>query len=111
MLMIEKRKLFENKIFKGKECWFWIAAVRNGYGIFRSGNGTNQLMYAHRYSYELYKEPIPEGLHIDHLCGEKLCVNPDHLVAVNQADHNRRHLYRFNTYAQSKSTTSESTKR
>jgi hypothetical protein len=38
--------------------------------------------YAHRWSYEHFVGPIPEGLHIDHLCRVRRCVNPDHLEPV-----------------------------
>ena len=40
--------------------------------------------------YELYRGPIRNGLHLDHLCRVRSCVNPDHLEPVTQAENNRR---------------------
>lgn len=40
---------------------------------------------AHRWSYEFFYGPIEAGLHIDHLCEVKLCVNPVHLEAVTRS--------------------------
>lgn len=45
---------------------------------------------AHRNSYESFKGPIPNGLHIDHKCRVRSCVNPDHLEAVTVQENNRR---------------------
>lgn len=61
-------------------CWNWEGATDYVYGVFyRRGKGQ---IGAHRYAYELVKGPIPTGLHIDHLCRNTLCINPDHLEAV-----------------------------
>lgn len=39
--------------------------------------------WAHRLYYELLTgRPIPKGMHIDHLCRNRGCVNPDHLEVV-----------------------------
>lgn len=74
---------FSEKIFPVTEsgCWIWDSEVNksHGYGMFLL-NG--KYVRAHRVSYELFKGPIPKGLHIDHLCRVKCCVNPDHLEAV-----------------------------
>lgn len=33
---------------------------------------------------------IPEGWTIDHLCENKICINPEHLEAVTSAENTRR---------------------
>lgn len=60
-------------------CWVWNGQQVNGYGRFRGER-------AHRYAYQLHKGDIPEGLMLRHLCGNKLCVNPDHLEPGTMAD-------------------------
>ncbi len=69
-------------------CHLWSGAVGgNGYGTFWKDG---KVIHAHRASYEMFVGAIPIGLHIDHLCKQKLCVNPDHLEAVTQGENNRR---------------------
>jgi hypothetical protein len=45
---------------------------------------------AARYMWTAFFGPIPEGLTIDHLCNNAVCVNPAHLEPVTQAENNRR---------------------
>lgn len=69
-------------------CIEWIAGTNGvGYGSFhpRPLWGDNPKVYAHRWSYEHLVGPIPEGLHLDHLCRNPLCVNPEHLEPVTVA--------------------------
>lgn len=51
-------------------------------------------MTAHRWSYEHFVGPIPDGYVIDHLCKVTLCVNPAHLEPVTQ----RTNLHRSDTF-------------
>lgn len=76
-------------------CWVWQAAVKgHGYGSFHL-NGA--LRSAHRLVWENLVGPIPDGLTIDHLCRNKLCVNPAHLEPVTAAE-NLRRRYREQTH-------------
>ncbi len=69
-------------------CWLWQAAIsRNGYARI---DIDNVAWYAHRLAYEVFKEPIPKHLEIDHLCRVRHCVNPEHLEAVTAKENSRR---------------------
>ncbi len=69
-------------------CWEWTYTKDNqGYGHYYILGKNHQ---AHRYSYEEYIGPIPEGLVIDHLCKNTSCVNPAHLEPVTQSENTLR---------------------
>lgn len=80
------RERFETKyIVSETGCWEWQGRIApTGYGCFFYGriDGKNTMGLAHRFSYEAYRGPIPAGLHIDHLCRNRACVNPAHLEPV-----------------------------
>lgn len=68
-------------------CWVWQLAVSGGYGMCgRDG----KMWGAHRWYYVQAHGPVPDGLQLDHLCRNRLCVNPDHLEPVSQAENVRR---------------------
>lgn len=69
-------------------CWIWIGGQSdNGYGAYWVKT-TN--VGAHRISYEAHKGPIEDGMHIDHLCRVRCCVNPDHLEVVTPKENLHR---------------------
>lgn len=70
----------------GGQCWPWVGAKNSrGYGqVTLPGHRTASL--AHRVVYEWLVSPIPEGLEIDHLCCNRLCVRPDHLEPVTHRE-------------------------
>lgn len=70
---------FWAKVKKGDGCWEWQASLTgSGYGQFSIGYGLS-MRGAHRMSYELAYGDIPQGMDIDHVCHNKICVRPDHL--------------------------------
>jgi HNH endonuclease len=70
---------FWSKVKKTESCWVWMAGTNGRYGLFKLNDKDEK---AHRISYFLTRGPIPEGLSVDHLCFNKLCVNPEHLELV-----------------------------
>lgn len=72
----------------------WTGSVNlSGYGQF---DGTG----AHRWSWTIYRGPLPvhppdhkhagKVMPLDHLCRVRCCVNPDHLEPVTHAENIRR---------------------
>lgn len=65
-------------------CWHWNGAKStSGYGNVRIDKVQ---LRAHRVSYEDKYGKISKDLVVDHLCRNKLCVNPLHLEAVTQQE-------------------------
>jgi hypothetical protein len=73
-------------------CIPWTGeAFGNGYGLLAIvRNGKRVRRRAHRLVYELLVGPIPEGLTLDHLCRNRICVNTAHLEPVTQAINSER---------------------
>lgn len=70
------------RVFKrGDGCWEWPNKVHPITGYSRIGfeNKTNT---AHKVIYELANGKVEEGMHLDHLCRNRWCVNPSHLEVV-----------------------------
>lgn len=74
----------------GHGCWNWTGRVVTGYGwAVRPGSAPN--MPAHRLSYATFVGPLTPGLVVDHLCENKLCVNPEHLEQVSNSENVKRY--------------------
>src|SRR3990167_34937 len=84
MLILKERQLREvlsKIIFKTHRCcWEWNGyKTKEGYGRIKM---TDFRTMAHIVTYRMFREDIPKGLSIDHLCGNTSCVNPWHMEAV-----------------------------
>lgn len=96
---------FWDRVMRGadSECWIWTGSSTSSkghpelvYGEFRlpSSRANRVRVRAHRFSYELLVGPIPDGLVLDHLCCNTLCVNPAHLEPVTTAENFQRGVLR-----------------
>jgi hypothetical protein len=72
-----------------EECWGWLGSLNPGSGypqikVRRAGKTTT--IYGHQFAYQLAHGPVPSGMVIRHLCGNRCCTNPAHLTVGTQAE-------------------------
>jgi hypothetical protein len=93
ILALEK---IQEKFNVNEGCWTWNGAVSgNGYGVFHF---KRKSWSAARASYQLFIKAIPLELKIDHLCRNRLCVNPAHLEPVTHRENVIRAVPYRNNY-------------
>jgi len=73
-----QRYLDKIEAFGPDKCWLWQAGKDgSGYGCFWLNE---KLMKAHRIAWELENGSIPEDKVVSHICGNRDCCNPTHLI-------------------------------
>ena len=70
-------------------CWDWLGEKR-GNGNYAAIYIDGQYVRAYRYSYFLFVGAIPNQLEPDHICRNRICVNPYHLEWVTHQENMRR---------------------
>lgn len=82
-------------------CWEWTGCLNwSGakktipYGrIRRPGAGQHATpVYVHRYVWELFNGPYPEGLETHHDCENTICFHPGHFGPIEPDEHDLLHL-------------------
>lgn len=76
-------------------CWVWTGRHTKAYGrvnLWRDGKHTT--CAAHREMENLFRDEPLDGFEetVDHLCGNTLCINPDHWEVVPNAENARRSI-------------------
>ncbi len=62
-------------------CWEWDKYTNKGYARFNDGT---KIVDAHRWYFKIHnKINLGSRQHLDHLCRNRRCVNPDHLEVVD----------------------------
>lgn len=85
---------FLSKVRLTSQCWWWTGTLtKGGYGQFRA---KGRVVGAHRFMYEWWHGPIPDGLQLDHLCRNRACVRPSHLDPVTGVVNQNRGLINQN---------------
>lgn len=105
----EKRLALLKEQFGDEQCWPWPGYVDpiTGYAsaYWKTVNGKQIKNLVHRMAYLITKGEIPAGLVIDHVCRNRICINPAHLEAVTQlvnfhrSNHPKRLLHTANICA------------
>jgi len=73
------------------ECCNWTGSLKGngGYGGVQVGSrsgGTGRIVLAHRFAYETMVGPIPEHLSLRRTCGNRACINPEHMRLVTRGE-------------------------
>lgn len=88
--IMDIEKFARQFVINDKGCWEWTAGLFwDGYAKMKLRHGTKRV---HRWFYEVFfNKKIPADLVCDHLCLNKVCVNPHHLEIVTTGENTRRY--------------------
>jgi hypothetical protein len=80
-----ERFLSNIKIDNTTNCWNWNGGSHKGTGYGYYTQNRRQLR-VHRVSYSIFRGDLNLSKVIDHVCKNRLCVNPDHLRELTSAE-------------------------
>lgn len=87
-----ERRLLLNSVVRESGCREWQGKP-NSYGYGRMWVDGVRPIYVHQLAFELWNEPITEET-IDHLCANRLCIEPSHLDQCSKSENTLRGLAR-----------------
>jgi endogenous inhibitor of DNA gyrase (YacG/DUF329 family) len=85
------KRALDRFIIKKDGCWEWSGYKVRKHKKLDYGriDFRGRVIAAHRFSYEIYKGPIPRGQIIMHTCDNPPCTNPDHLILGTHLSNHR----------------------
>lgn len=85
---ISSQDRFWERVDKTGVCWEWTGyCIPSGYGWLARADGHH---YAHRYAYEITHDvKLLKDQHVHHVCSNRRCVRPNHLLVVQAEEHLR----------------------
>ncbi len=85
-MTLQQKQLFEmTQSLDDSGCWIWQGQVSNsGYVRLKQKQADNtvQMVSAQSASYRAFVDPIPDGCLVKQHCGNRLCINPEHLELI-----------------------------
>lgn len=78
-----RKSPWQFKVNNQTNCWEWLRTKSGKYAGCWNGRSHST---GHRVMFEFCSGSIPEGLTIDHLCRNTVCVNPSHLEPVTNKE-------------------------
>jgi hypothetical protein len=84
MTMTPKQQSLRNMTYLDNDsgCWLWKGQISNsGYGrvMELQDDRRTKMVSAQSASYRAFVGPVPEGHLVKQSCGNRLCINPEHL--------------------------------
>lgn len=87
------RRSFEDRFWSyvhvvgDDECWHWTGQAKNsGYGYIGRGGRKGGKILSHRAAWMLTNGEIPSGYVVRHICHNRSCCNPAHLMIGTQGE-------------------------
>lgn len=88
-----KAKSFESRLWDSvsipqnlvTDCWIWQKSTTKA-GYSQIGKGKDEMVYVHRWVWEMFNGTVPDGLVVRHLCHNPRCCNIHHLSIGTQQD-------------------------